>query len=81
MRERPSAVSGVVDVRKLECDETDAEAWELSDPAFGGFTEKVWVISGSPTYVTEIILDVARGKEATSSWCCPPRWNAVPNHL
>ena len=60
MRERPSAVSGVVDVRKLECDETDAEAWELSDPAFGGFTEKVWMFSDSLMCAAEIIVDVLR---------------------
>lgn len=74
-------MSGVVDAHEPECEGADAEAWEANDPAFGGSTEKVWVISGSPMYFTEIIVDFARGEEATSSWRCPPRRNAFPNHL
>lgn len=37
-----------------------AEAWEPNDPAFGGFTEKVWVFSGSLMCAAEIIVDVLR---------------------
>ena len=74
-------MSSVVDARESECDEADAEAWEPNDPAFGRISEKVWVISGSPSYVTETIVDALRKEEAPASWCCLPRRNDVPNHL
>ena len=74
-------MSGVVDVRELERNETDAEAWEPNDPAFGRISEKVWVISGSPTHVTEVVVDALRKEEARTSRRCLSRRNDVPNHL
>ena len=74
-------MSGVVDAHEPEWEEADAKAWEANDPAFGGFTEKVWVVSGSPTYVTEIVVGVVRGEQATCSWRCLPRRNAIPHRL
>ena len=73
-------MSGVVDARELECDEADAEAREPNDPTFGRISEKVWVVSGSPTHVTEIVVDALPKEEATTFWGCLSRRNGVPNH-
>lgn len=47
------------------------EAWEPNNPAFRGFTEKVWTPSASPTYVSKVIADVQQRyyswEEATTS--------------
>ena len=53
-------MSSVVDTPEYECDEkpADVDPWGLNDLAFGGFTEKVWVLSGSPACVTEIVADI-----------------------
>ena len=73
-------MSGAVDVREPRCDETSAGVWGPADLAFGGFAEKVRVISGSPTYVTEITVGALCGEEAATSWGCPSRRNAIQDH-
>ena len=46
-------------------------AWRPDGPAFGGLTEKVWMPSGTPTCITEIIVEALQrcysGEEATTS--------------
>ena len=61
------------------------EALVPNDPAFGGFAEKVWMLSGSPMFVTEIIVDILQRwyneREAGGPWRCSSRRNAIPHHI
>ena len=75
-------MSGVVDARGSECDgrTTDAEAREPNDPAFG--TEKVWTVSSSPTYTTEIVIGILQryrsGEKEATTWHCSSGWSPLP---
>ena len=41
---------------------SDVEAWEPNGPACEGFTDKVWVFSGSLMYAAEIVVDISWGR-------------------
>lgn len=58
LRRESLGVPGVVDVRESDHDEKMAGvwAWEPRDPVFGERMEKVWILSGSPTRVADIIV-------------------------
>ena len=78
---------GAVDPHDSDCGENmaDVEVWELDSPAFGGFTEKVWMVPGSPMYVTESVAAIFRrrhrGEEATAAQRRPSHRNPVPGHV
>ena len=52
---------GAIDAGESECHERmpDVEAWEPNDPASGGFADKVWMLSGSLIYATDIVVDTS----------------------
>jgi hypothetical protein len=50
-----SDVVGVYNEKKAE-----VEAWGPHDPASEGTTEEVFIFSGSPKYVTEVLIDTLR---------------------
>ena len=78
-------MSGVVNALESECDEivTDAETWELNNPAPGGLSEKVSTPSSSLTltHVAEFVVDIPQrrhiGEKATTRRCSS-RWNPLP---
>lgn len=77
---------GVAGALESERDEklADVEALGPNDLAFRGFTEKVWVLSGSPTYVTKIVVDIRQRpdrEEPKIVWRCPSCQDPLPNHI
>ena len=80
-------MSGVGDACESECDErmSDAEAWEPSDPAFWGVTQKVWSISTSLTRVTYLVVDISQtthtGEKEETTWRYSSCWCPVPDHI
>ena len=61
-RRRPFVVTSVTDAHESEDDEkiVDIGARESYNLAVRGFTEKVRMLSGPLTYVTEIVVDIVQ---------------------